>query len=891
MNATTETISGLEHTGGVNMFRGLMWRHWLAGRWVIMGALVVLLGGGWALMLFHHPGWIITTGSIFAAISGMVFGGADAADGSEEFAFALPPTRSQRYLSGIVLGGGAVLAYCLIGALSIGLDLPQFVWSLVVDSGFTTPFGPRAETYLYFLATVIPLLMFACTFAGASLSRTRGGVWLSWLPAALITGLAIWLGCMAEELLWETINGYVCVLALLALGAMILLFGHTRYVRKEGISRPGRAGAGGGSWWIWIIVAVIVVFLLMMVTYRFAAEPSYEAPSSPSNAAPTTPRSRAPRAATPTTAQSAREQAARELAQRQQAEARTMAAQAKADAMIAETRARASHAHSTIAMSIPAAVLLVILLVIVLVLLRRRNAQAVRLRGPRKRHIVTRAVCAALAVAILASIGFFSWRETVAVYATESARPDSVRIPTKKAAALTAEIKPNLSVPLAEARLLINAVVLEAVTPTSFRAIRVDEFDIAWRSGKRSVVSNYCKLGGGMLNNRLDIDRVDVRRSGNSTEAGVQAYGNWNIRVNRANGGGHSSSGGEGTYITDGMALAQNIRTWNPYRNNKPLSVIPPVAEYGQLILCVFVDLADAGDKLTTIPVGKFITEKRKEILTRTGHQGGSSSSRRWRVDPSVPPTFNLMEHIGTSGLLLGLAAVLLAQLFMRRGLATVAMLATVVLYVAAIDRIALGMHMSHAQDTEASLSKRLIACQGAANTFFFARTASSQLRAIVDDRLSPDALQYRAGRNSILLAAIADTGEAADNPGTMMSTTSSMSLPAQAKDGLETLQWQITTYYMRANEKPVMVAVRALPGYLRHDELDSRMLWRVIFSQVDATGKIAVVGPSLRAVVTGNENDMVQAALALQRGGLAGSDVWTRLILPTARCLTGTQP
>ncbi|MDP6545320.1 MAG: hypothetical protein QGH60_15150 [Phycisphaerae bacterium] len=175
MNATSETISGLEHSGGVNIFRGLVWRHWLAGRWVIMGGLIVLLTGGWALMLFHHPGWIIATGSIFAAISGMVFGGADAADGSEEFAFALPPTRSQRYVSGIVLGGGAVLAYCLIGTLSIALDLPQFLWSLVVDSGFTAPFGPWAETYLYFLAIVVPLLAFACAHVSASLSHTRGG--------------------------------------------------------------------------------------------------------------------------------------------------------------------------------------------------------------------------------------------------------------------------------------------------------------------------------------------------------------------------------------------------------------------------------------------------------------------------------------------------------------------------------------------------------------------------------------------------------------------------------------------------------------------------------------------------------------------------------------------
>ncbi len=162
MNSTTDTISRPVHAGGTRVFRGLLWRHWLAGRWVIMSALTALLIGGWALMLFHHPGWIIGAGSIFAMIAGVIFGGVDAADGSEEFAFALPPTRSQRYLSGIFIGGGSVLAFCLIGTLSIALDLPQYAWSLVIDSGFTTPFGPWPEKYLYFLAVVIPLLVFAC---------------------------------------------------------------------------------------------------------------------------------------------------------------------------------------------------------------------------------------------------------------------------------------------------------------------------------------------------------------------------------------------------------------------------------------------------------------------------------------------------------------------------------------------------------------------------------------------------------------------------------------------------------------------------------------------------------------------------------------------------------
>jgi len=184
-----------------------------------------------------------------------------------------------------------------------------------------------------------------------------------------------------------------------------------------------------------------------------------------------------------------------------------------------------------------------------------------------------------------------------------------------------------------------------------------------------------------------------------------------------------------------------------------------------------------------------------------------------------------------------------------------------------------------------------MIACQGAANTFFFAKTASSQLRSIADDKLSPEDLKHRAGKNSILLGAIADTGKAADNPLTLKSTTTSVHLPTHAKYGPEMLRWHITTYYMRRIEKPVMVTVQALPRHFARESLGPQMLWRVVFSQVDATGRIAVVGPSLRTVVTGNENDMLQAVQASKYGRLPGSDVWTRLILPAAKRLTEDQP
>jgi hypothetical protein len=867
-----------------------MWRHWLAGRGVIIGGLIVLLIGGWAVMLFHHPGWIIATGSIFAAISGMIFGGADAADGSEEFAFALPPTRSQRYLSGVLIGGGAVLAYCLIGTLSIALNLPQLLWSLVVDSGFTIPFGPWPETYLYFLAVVIPLLVLACTHACAALSQTRGGVWMSWLPAAGVTGAMVWLGCMAEEEIWGEINGYVSILSMLALGAMGLLFGHSRYVRKEGVSRPGRPGGGGGNTWaVLIVLGIVVVFALTMSLY--VARVSHDSSSYPLKNDPIPPMggsseepARAPttvQAGTPTTIPSEEEQTERELDRQAEANARAQAAEIEAE--IRASR-RAAHDYSTIAITVPGVVLLIILLLIFLTLCRKQNAHTARFRGRRRRHIVTRSVCATLAAAILASIGFCSWRQAWAVSAYESVGPDSVRVPTKKAAPLTAEIKPRHNVQLTEARLLVKVMVIEATSSTGLRAVRTDEFDIAWRAGKTSGAFKYFKLGDSMVNYRFNINSISVRRRANSAEPGVHGNGSWNMRVNYAHSGGHSSSSGS-AYINDGVAIAQKFRTGSSYRSNKPLSVISRAAEYENLILCVFVDLADTDDKLTAMPVERFIEENRDKILFHADRQGGlGNTNRRWRVDPEAPPAANLIEHTRFSSLLLLAAAILLGQLFLRRGLATAAMLATVVLYVAALDRVALGVHMSYIQDAEAPLGKRLIACQAAADTFFFAKTAANQLREIADDEASPDTLRYRARRMSRLLNAVAYAEKTPESPLTLKSTTGGWSRPALIDDGLNVSHWRITSYYRRSSGEPVTVAIQALPAQFRHGGIDSYMLWRVISSQGDPTGKITVIGPSLRAVIVGDESDMRQAVWAAQRGKLPASDVWTRLILPAAQ-------
>ena len=891
MNATTDTILTPEYTGGVNIFRGLMWRHWLAGRWVIFAAMITLLTGGWALMLFHHPGWIIATGSLLAILAGLVFGGSDVSDGSEEFAFALPPTRSQRYLSGLILGGGTVLAFCLIGTLSLAFSLPQYAWSLVVDSGFTTPFGPWGQTYLYFMAVVVPLSVFACTFAVESGSRTRGGMWWSWIPAVIITGLTVWLTALAEVEMWGDVNGYISILTLLALTAMILLFGHTKYVRKEGISQPGRSGAsGGGVWWIWIIMAIVVaVFIFMAMFWHVASDSSYEEQSAinSQNESMTASRSIPAIPASPATAQDHIKQE-EDLARENEAEARALH-----EAKVNNARAREVHSRSTPKMGIAIAGIVPLLLVVVLVvfiLALKRRPSPMRLRGPRRRHIVTRSVCAVLALAILISVGYFSWTEAGAIYATESPQTGTVQIPTKTPAALTTELKPNQRVTLDKGRLLIKAIVLEAVTPTTFRAVHVDEFDITWPGGNSGTIANSFKFDNGTLSYRFDIADVYLKRHDGAAKPALQIDGNWSMKVRRQNGNGRSSNSSGGRIIVNGIGGGKNINSGNTYRSNKPLSAIPSSAAYGQLIICLFAELGDPDDKLTTISTEKFIAGKHEQILAETNRSGGGYN-RRWRVDPDVPPGISLIEHVGMAGALLALAAVLMAQLFMRRGLATVAMLATVILYIAAIDRAALDMHISHAQDADAPIGKRLAACGAASNTFFYAKTAAAQLQTIADDKQTPKPLKYRSARNARLLNAIAITPTRPLFPSGISSSSTTLDLPMHGEDRHDSPQWEVYTFRRNSDQALLMVVMRMPPRHSGNDQLDDpRMLWRIITSQADPTGKIVILAPSLKAIVVGEEPAMRQAAWAIQHGQLAKSKVWKNLIRPTAKTLQQPQ-
>jgi hypothetical protein len=249
------------------VLRGLLWQERLAHGPMVLHFLVAWLVLGWVLLIFFHPGWILAFGVLYAVLAAPAFGGGEAFEGSEEFAFALPPTRGDRFFVKLAAGGIPLLGFLLVGLLAIALDLPQRLWGLVVESGFTEPFPAAEPAFLYPLAFAAPVAAYAFTFAIASLAGTRGTVMVSWLGGGLGAAAVMGAGFLAEGLLWEgRLNGYVSCPLLLASAPLALLAAYTRYLVKEGVSRPA-----SGGWGLGVIVMILIIVLLLGLFWLMAA--------------------------------------------------------------------------------------------------------------------------------------------------------------------------------------------------------------------------------------------------------------------------------------------------------------------------------------------------------------------------------------------------------------------------------------------------------------------------------------------------------------------------------------------------------------------------------------------------------------------------------------------
>ena len=242
--------------------KGLLWREWLAHRAIAVGAAAIYLTLAWALLIFFHPGFVLGYGLILVLVVGPALAAQEPLEGSEEFAFSLPPTRGERYLVRLALWGGGFLLFLVFATLSIAFDLPQLVWGLFVQTGFTEA-NPKADAWLYGLAVAMPFAAFAFTFVFGGLARTRGAAMWSAFLGVLCAAAIFFLWAAMNALIGVDAFSWTSVPVLLVFAAGALVLGYFGYVRKEGISRPASMSGSRGWGWALLIVGVLLALLFL----------------------------------------------------------------------------------------------------------------------------------------------------------------------------------------------------------------------------------------------------------------------------------------------------------------------------------------------------------------------------------------------------------------------------------------------------------------------------------------------------------------------------------------------------------------------------------------------------------------------------------------------------
>jgi hypothetical protein len=259
--------SGISHWSRWKAFYGLLWCEWYVHSKLLVVFLAAWLASVWALPLYANPACILMLGALFAIIAGPVFGGSDTLDGCEEFTFALPPTRGERYLARLTVGGGALLLLTAIDMLALGLDLPQILAKLYVGSGLIRPWPVFRSGLLYGLVLVLPAAIFSISFVISAITRSRAVLLSASLWAILISLGALRLGFWYEGLMWDKLNGWFSCPLLVVLCVALVWGGYRAYRRKEA-GHEAAPLAIPARWWLWIILcaAGLVLALTLIVS-------------------------------------------------------------------------------------------------------------------------------------------------------------------------------------------------------------------------------------------------------------------------------------------------------------------------------------------------------------------------------------------------------------------------------------------------------------------------------------------------------------------------------------------------------------------------------------------------------------------------------------------------
>jgi hypothetical protein len=248
------------------VWKGLLWSEWFAHSQLLLIFLAVWLIAVWSLPLFTHPGWVLVLGPLYAIMAGPIYGGGDILEGCEEFTFALPPTRAERYCSRLMVGLGTLLVLCAMNVLALGLDLPQILARLYVEAGVLKPLPQMKPGLLYGLVVALPVAVFALAFTMSSITHSRSLILLSWFWATVGALALLQIGFWYEELVWDKLNGFFACPLLLGSSIAVLLYGFQMFRRKE-IGKCAAPLVLPGYWWLWTLLFALGLGLaLALVT-------------------------------------------------------------------------------------------------------------------------------------------------------------------------------------------------------------------------------------------------------------------------------------------------------------------------------------------------------------------------------------------------------------------------------------------------------------------------------------------------------------------------------------------------------------------------------------------------------------------------------------------------
>jgi len=265
--------------GNQRILRGLYWQEWFAHGSGLLMVVSAWLIGQWVLLIFFHPTWVLIGGSLLGLWLGAAFAGADAQEGAEEFALALPPQRGERYRVRLMVSLSVLVLLVGTSLLAIRLDWPQALWGLVVETGFTEPWvwnrskpSDVTEAFYYVLAAACPLAAYGVAFGMASLASARDQVAGAGLFGALYTAAGVLVGQSIEEWIWqrrphEAHGLYSCAI-LGGLAVLYLVVGYFGYRRKDGITRP--RGSYGPEWRFGLALAGALLLIMVLVPVMLA---------------------------------------------------------------------------------------------------------------------------------------------------------------------------------------------------------------------------------------------------------------------------------------------------------------------------------------------------------------------------------------------------------------------------------------------------------------------------------------------------------------------------------------------------------------------------------------------------------------------------------------------